>query len=329
MSLPFGAAITATGTYLPEKRLTNQDLEKIMETTDEWLVKMTGISERRIAADDEATSDLGIKSANDCLAHAGIDPLEINLVICATYTPDRIFSATACIIADRIGAKNAAAFDIEVACSGFVYSLAIAAQLVKSGMYQQVLVIGSDVNSRFMDYTDRKVSILFGDGSAAALVSRCPVGEGIGESILGADGSGSEKLYLPAGGSRMPATMETVANRQHFMYMDGNAVFKWSVRKIPEVMEQILQVNNLTFDQIKLVIPHQANVRIIQAIAERFHADIDRFYMNLGRYGNTVAATIPIGLHEAVAEGRIVKGDKVLLIGFGGGLTWGGCVLTW
>lgn len=329
MSLPFGAAITATGIYLPEKCLTNKDLETMMETTDEWLVKMTGIRERRIAADDEATSDLGIKAARRCLDEAGIDPLEIDLVICATYTPDRIYSATACIIAHALGATRAAAFDIEVACSGYVYSLAIAAQFIKSGMYRQVLIVGSDINSRFMDYNDRKVSILFGDGAAATLIGRCSVGEGIGESVLGADGSGSEKLFLPAGGSRLPASHETVDQGKHYMYMDGNAIFKWSVRKVPEVMEQILAANGLRFDEIKLVIPHQANIRIIQSIAERFKAEITRFYMNLDRYGNTVAATIPIGLHEAVAEGRIVRGDKVLLIGFGGGLTWGGCVLTW
>jgi 3-oxoacyl-[acyl-carrier-protein] synthase-3 len=328
MTLPYGAKIIATGIYLPEKRLTNKDLEKIMETTDEWLVQMTGIRERRIAADGENTTDLAVNAAEACLKNANFDAAELDMIIMATYTPDRLYSASGCVVQDRIGATKAAAFDIEVACSGYVYGLTIAAQFIKSGMYKNVLVIGADINSRFMDYTDRKVSILFGDGAAATLVSRCEPGIGVLESVLGSDGSGSEKLFLPAGGAKMPASHQTVENNLHYMYMDGNAIFKWSVRKVPKVMDEILAINNLTFDDIQLVIPHQANIRIIEAIAKRFDCPMDKMFVNLDKYGNTVAATIPIALHEAIEEGRVAKGDKVLLIGFGGGLTWGGQVIT-
>ena len=329
MSLPFGAKIESTGIYLPEKRLTNFDFEKFMDTSNEWLVKMTGISERRIAADDEHTTDMGINAARSCLAKSSISPEELDMVILATYTPDRIFSAGACVIQDRIGAKNAAAFDIEVACSGFVYSLTIATQFVKSGMYEHVLIVASDLNSRFMNYKDRGTSILFGDGAAAVLISRCEAGEGVMESILGADGSGSEKLYLPAGGSRLPASHETVEKELHYMYMAGSEIFKWSTRLVPQLMDELLEKNGLTFDQIKLVVPHQANIRIIQSIAKRFKCDMDRFYTNLDKYGNTVAASIPIALHEALEEGRIQSGDYVMFVGFGGGLTWGGNIVKW
>ncbi len=329
MALPYGAQITSTGIYLPEKCLTNKDLEKSMETTDEWIVKMTGISERRIVADDEHTTDMGIKAAEKCIAKIGMDPLDIDLVILATYTPDRLYSASACVIQDKIGAKNAGAFDIEVACSGYVYSLTIASQFIKSGMYKNVLVIGSDINSRFLDWEDRTISILFGDGAAATMVSRCEPGTGVLECLLGSDGSGSEKLYLPAGGSRMPATHKTVDEKQHYMYMKGNDIFKWSTRLVPKFMNELLEKNNLTFDQIKLVIPHQANIRIIQSIAKRFNCSMDKFYTNLDKYGNTVAATIPIAFHEALEDGLIERGDYVMFVGFGGGLTWGGNIIKW
>jgi len=327
--LPFGARIVSTGIYLPEKRLTNFDLEKMIDTTDEWIRTRTGIRERRIAADGEHTSDLAIAAAKDCLSRAGIDPKEIDLVILATYTPDRLYSATGCMVQHAIGATRAGAFDLEAACSGYVYSLAIASTFVKSGVYANVLVVGSDINSRFMNWEDRTTCFLFGDGAAATLVGRCAPGEGVLEGLLGSDGGGSEALFLPAGGSRMPASAETVAGKKHTMYMNGPEVFKFSTRKMAEVMQTLLDLNGLPFDAIKLVIPHQANVRIIESAAKRFNCGMERFYLNLDRYGNTVAATIPLALHEALEEGRIEKGDHVMLVGFGGGLTWGGTILKW
>lgn len=329
MTLPYGARIVATGAYLPEKRLTNFDLEKMMETTDEWIRTRTGIRERRIAADHESTSDLAIHAGRMALERAGLPAAELDLVILATYTPDRLYSATACVVQHALGATRAAAFDIEVACSGYVYGLTIAAQFIKTGMYKNVLVIGSDINSRFMNWDDRTTCILFGDGAAATVVTRCAPGEGVLECTLGADGSGADMLYLPAGGAKMPATHETVDRKLHTMYMSGTDVFKFSTRKVPEVMTDLLERNGLSFDRIKLVIPHQANTRIIESAAKRFDCPMERFYMNLDRYGNTVAATIPLALHEALGEGKIVPGDHIMLVGFGGGLTWGGAIVKW
>jgi 3-oxoacyl-[acyl-carrier-protein] synthase-3 len=270
--LPYGARIVSTGVYLPEKRLTNFDLEKMIDTTDEWIRTRTGIRERRIAADHEATSDLGIAAAKDCLGRAGFDPKELDLVILATYTPDRLYSATGCIVQHAIGATRAGAFDLEAACSGYVYSLAIASQFIKSGLYSNILIVGSDINSRFMNWEDRTTCFLFGDGAAATLVGRCAPGDGVLEGLLGSDGGGSEALFLPAGGSRMPATAETVAQRKHTMYMNGPEVFKFSTRKVAEVMQTLArpQRPHLRPDLTRHPAPGE---RIIESAAKRFNAD--------------------------------------------------------
>lgn len=324
------AKILGTGMYLPEKRLTNADLEKMVDTTDEWIVTRSGIKERRIAEPDQAVSDLAVPAAQMALKNAGVSPEQIGCVILASFTPDRTISATACIIQHRLGCKNAGAFDIEVACSGFIYATTLGRSLVETHVCDYVLVIGADILSKVIDFTDRNTCVLFGDGAGAVVLGPAAnEDEGIFDVLLGADGGGADHITIPAGGTRMPTTVKTVEDRLHYVKINGKEVFKFSTKIVGDMIEQVLTRNNLTLDNVKLIIPHQANIRIIESAAKRFNCPLDKFYINLDRYGNTVAGTIPIGLHEALGEGKISKGDIVLLAGFGGGLTWGLVAMKW
>ncbi|MDI3280901.1 MAG: beta-ketoacyl-ACP synthase III [Bacillota bacterium] len=321
--------IVGTGSGIPEQVLTNFDLEKMVETSDEWIRTRTGIRERRIAAPHQATSDLAYEAAVKALESAGIAGDEVELIIVATITPDMIFPATACLLQDRLGAKRAAAFDLSAGCSGFIYSLETAANFLAAGKYQTALVIGADLLSRITNWRDRSTCVLFGDGAAAAVLR--PVEEPLGflSSVLGADGSGAEKLYLPAGGSRKPARRETVEAEEHYIRMCGPDVFKFAVRAIEEATLEVLRKADLGVEDVDLFIPHQANVRIIDAAAERLGLDRERILVNVDRYGNTSAASVGLALDEAVRAGRLKKGDVVVLVGFGAGLTWGASVLRW
>jgi len=324
------ANIIGTGMFLPEKKLTNADLEKMVDTTDEWILTRSGIRERRIVEADQKLSDIAVPAAVMAMKNAGVTPEQIGVIILATFTPDRPISSTSCIIQHRLGCKNAAAFDIEVACSGFIYASTLAKNFIETGMYDYALVIGGDILSKVLDFTDRTTCVLFGDG-AGAVVYGVSTDEktGVFDALLGADGSGSEHIMIPAGGSAIPTSVKTVEERQHFVKINGKEVFKFSTKIVGDMIEQVLTRNNLTLNDVKLIIPHQANIRIIESAAKRFNCPMEKFFINLDKYGNTVAGTIPICLHEALNEGRIKEGDIVLLVGFGGGLTWGLIAIRW
>ncbi|MEK3734514.1 MULTISPECIES: beta-ketoacyl-ACP synthase III [Paenibacillus] len=321
--------IIGTGKYVPEKILTNQDLEKIVDTSDEWIVSRTGIRERHIAAPDEATSDLAYKAALNALESAGMSAEDLDLIIVATITPDMAFPSTACLIQDRLGAKKAAAFDLSAACSGFVYGLATATNFVQTGMYNNALVIGADCLSRITDYTDRNTCVLFGDGAGAVIVGEVPEGRGFKAFDLGAEGAGGAHLYIEAGGSRLPASVETLESKKHYIYMNGREVFKFAVRVMGTATEKVLSKAGVDKKDIDLFIPHQANIRIINSAMERLELPEDKVVINVDRYANTSAASVPLALVEAQETGRIKEGDTVLMVGFGGGLTWGASVLVW
>ncbi len=324
------ARISAVGSYLPEKLLTNSDLEQIMETSDEWIRSRTGIIERHIVADGEASSAMATRAVQEILAKRDLDPAEIDCIIVATVTPDMIFPATACLVQNNIGATRAWGFDLSAACSGFLYALDTGARLVESGQYQYVLVIGVDTMSAIMDYEDRTTAILFGDGAGAVLLEPCEDGsEGVIDSILRCDGSGSEFLYIKAGGSLHPASAETVANREHFLRQDGRAVFKQAVKWMADVSSEVAQRNGLSGQDIKLFIPHQANKRIVDACAQRMGLTEEQLLVNIDRYGNTTAATIPLGMADAVRDGKLAPGDNVIIAAFGAGFTWGGMYIKW
>lgn len=321
--------ILGTGKYVPERRLTNQDLERMVETNDEWIVTRTGIRERRIADPVQATSDLAYEASVRALESAGLAPEDLDLIIVATITPDMFFPSTACLLQDRLGAKKAAAFDLSAACSGFVYGLATASSFIKTGMYRNVLVVGAETLSRITDYTDRNTCILFGDGAGAVVLGEVPEGRGFQSFVLGADGSGGELLRICGGGSRVPASEQSVADKRHFLEMNGRDVFKFAVRVMGSSAEEALAKAGLTKEDIDLLVPHQANIRIVQSAMERLGLSEDKAVVNLDRYGNVSAASIPLALVEAVEEGRVKEGDRLLLVGFGGGLTWGATVLVW
>lgn len=317
------STILGTGMFLPEKRLTNADLEKIVDTSDEWIITRTGIRERRMVEPDVKVSDIAIPAAKMAMENAGVTPEQIGLVILATFTPDRNLSATACVIQNALGCVNAGAMDIEVACSGFIYSTSVAHQFVATGACEYVLVVGADILTKVLDFTDRNTCVLFGDGAGAVVIGPSKGEDGIFDTLLGADGSGSHHITIPAGGSEMPMTEEALRDRQQYVKINGKDVFKFSTKIVGDMLEKVLTRNNLTLDDVALIIPHQANLRIIESAAKRFNAPMDKFFVNLDKYGNTVAGTIPIGLHEAIQEGRVKEGDIVLLVGFGGGLTYG------
>lgn len=321
--------IIGTGKYVPDKVLTNQDLEQMVETSDEWITSRTGIKERRIASAEQATSDLAVEAAKNALKSAGLTGEDVELIIVATITPDMAFPSVSCILQEKLGAKHAAAFDLSAACSGFIYALANAQALLKSGMYKNALVVGAETLSKITDYTDRNTCILFGDGAGAVVLGEVPEGRGFRSFELGADGSGGELLHLQAGGSRMPASEETIKNKQHYIYMNGREVFKFAVRIMGSAAEKVLKKADMDKSEIDLLVPHQANIRIIQSAVERLDLEPDKCVINVDKYGNVSAASIPLALVEAVEEGRVQAGDRLVLVGFGGGLTWGACALVW
>lgn len=321
--------ILGTGKYVPERRLTNQDLEQMVETNDEWIVTRTGIRERRIAAQEQATSDLAYEASIQALKNAGISADELDLIIVATITPDMFFPSTACLLQEKLGAKKAAAFDLSAACSGFIYGLANATGFIKMGMYRHILVVGAECLSRITDYTDRNTSILFGDGAGAVVLGEVPAGRGFKSFKLGADGSGGELLKISGGGSRLPSSELSVSERRHYIEMNGRDVFKFAVRVMGSAAEEALASAGYEKSDIDLLIPHQANIRIIQSALERLDLSEDKAMINLDRYGNVSAASIPLALAEAVEHGRVKEGDCLVLVGFGGGLTWGASVLVW
>lgn len=321
--------ILGTGSYLPEKVLTNADLEKMVDTNDEWIVSRTGIRERRIAAPDEASSDLSVKAAEKALKKAGIRAEELDMIIVTTVTPDMNFPATACLVQDRLGAKKAATFDLSAACTGFIYGISTGAQFIATGVYKYVLVIGVECLSRIVDWTDRNTCVLFGDGAGAAVLGPVEEGYGFLSFELGGDGSGGNLLNLPAGGSRLPASEKTIQERLHYVHMSGREVFKFAVRVMGNATEEALAKAGLSKEDIDFLVPHQANIRIIDSAVKRLGLTEDKVVVNLDRYGNMSSASIPVALDEAVGRGQIKKGDTMVLCGFGGGLTWGATVLKW
>lgn len=323
--------ITALGCYTPPGVLTNADLEKLVATNDQWIRERTGISERHIAAPDVATSDLAVEAALVALANRGIAATELDAILVSTVTPDMMFPATACLVQHRLGADHAWGFDLVAACAGFLYGLTTAAHLVACGTHKKVLAIGADTMSRIIDYTDRSTCILFGDGAGAMLIEPAEPGEDVGfiDFIGEIDGSGGDYLKMPAGGSRMPASAETVAQRLHYVKQDGQQVFKFAVKKISEICEQLLTRNGLTANDVSIMIPHQANRRIIMATAERLGISVDRVLVNIDMYGNTTAGTIPLATRDAILQGRLKKGDLVLFAAVGAGYTAGACLWRW
>lgn len=321
------AAITAVGGYVPEKILSNKDLEKMVDTTDEWIMSRTGIKERRILEDGRATSDMAVMAVNELLKKRGIGAEEIELVICCTITGDLIFPATANIVCDKIGAKNAWGFDLAAACSGFLFGLETGSKFIESGMYKKVIVIGGDKMSAILDYTDRNTCIIFGDGAGAVLLEPNNEGMGICDSILRTDGSGREFLHQKAGGSLKPPTIETVTAREHYVYQEGKTVFKFAVTNMAEVSKEIMDRNNLQSEDINYLVAHQANKRIIDATADRMGVGYDKVLMNIQRYGNTTNGTLPLLLWDY--EKQLKKGDNLILSTFGGGFTWGAIYIKW
>ncbi|OSZ81629.1 3-oxoacyl-ACP synthase [Chitinophagaceae bacterium IBVUCB2] len=322
------AAITAVGGFVPEDRLTNFDLEKMVDTNDEWIRTRTGISERRILKGEGlATSDMVVPAVKLLCEKRGISPEEIDCLIVATVTPDMVFPATANIACDKMGAKNAFGFDVSAACSGFLYSLTLGASMIESGRYKKVVVCGADKMSAITDYTDRNTCVLFGDAAAAVLLEPNHDGYGIQDSLLKSDGSGVAYLHMKAGGSLKPASVETVTSKQHFAFQDGQPVFKAAVKGMADVSAELLEKNNLTGDDIAWLVPHQANLRIIDATANRMGLSKEKVMINIQKYGNTTAATIPLCLWEW--ESQLKKGDNIVLAAFGGGFTWGATLVKW
>ena len=328
MSNAIKAAITSVGGYVPETKLSNFDLEKMVDTNDEWIRTRTGISERRILREPgKASSDMAVKAIEEILRKKNLDPLEIDCIICATVTPDMIFPATANIIGDKLGAKNAFGFDLGAACSGFLFALNTGAAFVETGKYKKVIVVGVDKMSSIIDYTDRATCIIFGDGAGAVLLEPSTEGNGVMDAILKSDGSGREYLHIKAGGSLKPASVESVMAREHYAFQDGQPVFKFAVKGMADVSAELLEKNNLTGDDIAWLVPHQANLRIIDATANRAGIPKEKVMINIHKFGNTTAATIPLCLWEW--ESQLKKGDNLILAAFGGGFTWGAAWVKW
>lgn len=332
---PFCASsIIGTGSYMPEKILTNDDLSKIVDTNDEWITSRTGIKERRIAADDQATSDLAAEAARRAMTAAGVGPEEIQLIIVATVTPDMFFPSTACIVQKKIGAANAVCFDISAACSGFLYALQVARHFINTGNRTTALVIGAEKLSTLINWKDRNTCVLFGDGAGAVVIRRDDAGGSnapgrVLSTVMGSDGNLTDLLKVPGGGSACPITPENAGSRPNTIHMEGRETFKHAVTRMLEAAQQALAMAGLTAADVSLVIPHQANARIITAIADRLNLPAERVFMNLDKYGNTSAATIPVALDEANKAGRLKKGDVILLVAFGGGFTWASSVVRW
>jgi 3-oxoacyl-[acyl-carrier-protein] synthase-3 len=321
--------ILGTGSYIPDKVLTNSDLEKMVDTTDEWIVSRTGIRTRRIADEKMATSDLATKAALEAIKDADISAEEIDLIIVATVTPDMNFPSTACIVQKNIGAKNAAAFDLEAGCSGFIYGLTVGKQFISNGIYKWVLVIGAETLSKIVDWSDRNTCVLFGDGGGAAVLGPTEEGMGILSVYIGADGEGGDFLTMPAGGSKNPASLATIEEQLHCIKMEGNEVFRFATRIMNNASQKALELSGHSLEDINYLVPHQANLRIIEAAAKKLNLPMNKVHVNLDRLGNMSAASIPVALDEAVKQGRINKGDLVAIVGFGAGLTWGASILRW
>jgi len=324
------AKITSVGTYVPSRLLTNADLEKMVETNDQWIMERTGIRERHIVDKGIATSDLATEAAKVCLAKRGVKAEDVDAIIVATVTPDTLFPSTACLTQNKLGATKAWGFDLSAACSGFPYALQVGAKFIESGAHKKVLVIGADTMSSIIDYTDRTTCILFGDGAGAVLLEPCEGDEiGLIDFHHEVDGSGGASLKMPAGGSALPASHETVDNKMHFVHQDGQAVYKFAVRKMSEATEIVLEKNGVTGADLDCFIPHQANKRIIESTASRLGMPLERVIINIDRYGNTTAGTIPLAMNTAIEEGRLKKGDLVLLASVGAGFTVGATLLRW
>ncbi len=317
------AGIISTGHSYPSGVLTNADLEKLVDTSDEWITSRTGIKQRRKAADDEYTSQFGVKAARQAIERAQIDPLEIDLIVCATTSPDQILPSTGCLIQAELGANNAAAYDLFAACSGFLYGLTTVESMIRTGQIKYALVIGAEVLTKYVDYTDRSTCVIFGDGAGAALLAPVAEDKGILATKIVSDGRFAEQLYAPGGGTRMGTTHETIDDRQHFFKMKGNELFKIAVRSMTSISQEMLEKANFTTDDIKLFIPHQANQRITDAVAQKLGVDDSVVYSNIEQHGNTSSASIPIALDECIQDGKIEEGDLVLMASFGGGATWG------
>jgi 3-oxoacyl-[acyl-carrier-protein] synthase-3 len=323
------AAITAVGIYVPDKILDNKYFESIVETNNEWIITRTGIKERRMMVNG-ATSDMAAFAVQDLMKNSGLKPEEIDVIIVATVTPDMFFPACACLVQDKIGAKNAWGFDLSAACSGFLFALETGSKLIESGAYKKVVVVGSDKMTAITDYTDRNTCILFGDLASAVLLEPTEdLNYGIKDSLLYVDGTGKDSLYMKGGGSLRPASHETVDNKWHYIYQDGKAVFKVAVKGMADVSYDIMKKNNLTSDDVAYLVPHQANMRIIDATAERMGITKEKVMINIDRYGNTTAATIPSCITEYYRNGKLKKGDNLILAAFGAGYTWGAIYLTW
>jgi 3-oxoacyl-[acyl-carrier-protein] synthase-3 len=321
------AAITAVNGYVPDYILTNQELEKMVDTTNDWIVERTGILERRILKGEKGITDMAEQAVNGLLKKRGISAEEIDLLICATVTPDMVFPASANIITDKIGAKNAWGFDLEAACSGFIYALTVGAQFIETGCYKKVVVVGADKMSSIIDYQDRNTCIIFGDGCGAVLLEPDQNGFGILDFVLKADGSGRAFLHMKAGGSVKPASIDTVLNKEHYVYQEGKTVFKFAVTQMAEVSVEIMERNNLSAEDVAFLVPHQANKRIIDATAQRMGIGEEKIMINVNKYGNTTAGTIPLCLWEW--ESKLKKGDNLILATFGGGFTWGAIYVKW
>jgi 3-oxoacyl-[acyl-carrier-protein] synthase-3 len=326
--MTYNAGITGIGTCLPENILTNSDLEKMVDTNDEWIVTRTGIKERRIASEGTAASDLSTKAAESAMEMAGLKNSDIGLIIVCTVTPDTMYPSTAAIVQYNLNAVNAAAFDLSAGCTGFIYGLTTAAQFIQNGFYKNVLVIGCDLLSRVTDFTDRNTCILFGDGAGAVVISRTDE-KGFIEGYLGADGSGKDYLTLPAGGSRLPSTKDTVEKKLHFTTMNGQEVFKFAVKAMPEAINNLLQKTGMAPEDIDYLVPHQANIRIIDSAVKRFGISPDKVGISIDKYGNMSSASIPVTLYDEYKNGRIKKRNKIVLVGFGAGLTYGAVLLNW
>lgn len=323
------AHITGWGTSVPETILTNAEIAKTVDTNDEWIRSRTGIQERRIAAPDQSTASLAADAALKALRMANLPPDKLDLIIVSTSSPEHIFPATACLVQDKIGAVNAGAFDLSAACTGFIYAVNMAAQSIRSGSIKSALVIGSETLSRITNWKDRNTCILFGDGAGAFVLQSSPDVGGVLSAIMRSDGSGGELLSLPGGGSRFPTTQETINKGLHFIHMNGREVFRFATRVMAQATEEAVQAANLTIEDIQLIVPHQANYRIIEAAARGLHLPMDKFIVNVERFGNTSTASIPLAACEAVDKGQIKPGDHIVFVGFGAGLTWGALTVKW
>ncbi|MCS7173779.1 MAG: ketoacyl-ACP synthase III [Armatimonadetes bacterium] len=323
------AAILGVGAYVPGRVLTNHDLARMVDTSDAWIVERTGIRTRHVADPDVATSDLALPAAEEALREAGVSPGELDLIICATTMPDYLLPATACLVQDRLGARRAGAFDLLAACSGFVYGVILGSQMIAGGAARYVLVVGSEVLSKIVDWTDRTLCVLVGDGAGAVVLGPAQGERGVHAVVVGSDGSAGDVLKMPAGGTRLPASPQTVAQRLHYVRMDGRTLFRLAVRVVPEAVAEVVRRAGWALEEVNWIVPHQANRRIVEAVARALEMPFDRFLCNIDRYGNTSSASVPLALWEAVRDGRIREDDRVVLVAFGGGFTWAACALVW